>query len=198
MADPIARQHVLALREQGWSGARIARALGRDAGMVNQIARDARGSGYGRALRGALGQLASGRAPEPPPRRVTSAGRQARVRRPVVRTPAGTVTQAARGGASQLRQLRGAAQRGQNVTGVVAFGKGRIYGRPAAGPGGADPVDLALWSRGGWSAQSLLAAVDLAGGGPDALNQVITDQANALGHVENVSDVQSLSLTFFD
>ena len=144
MASNEARELVRQLEARGLSRAAIGRAVGRDSGMVSQIARDARGAGYGAGLVPALQQLAAetgqarntvqargiaaglGRSGElAPARRQTKAGRTAAVRRSTQTVGARTARQAAgkslggtgRGtGATVARVLDSAARNGQAVS----------------------------------------------------------------------------------
>lgn len=100
MASEEARAIIARLEASGLTRAGIGRAIGRDSGMISQIAREARGAGYGAALVPALEQLAAETATAvnvhqargiatglastgrlAPARRTTKAGATAKVRR---------------------------------------------------------------------------------------------------------------------
>lgn len=115
MADPRAERLVNQLKDAGWTGRQIGAAIDRDASLVNQIGRGARGPGYGSNAVPALQQLASGAQQAAVPRRTTAEGTEARVRRPVVRTPAGTVASGRRFGTVMRDQLAQAAAQGRHV-----------------------------------------------------------------------------------
>lgn len=115
MADDEAHELVRQLKDQGWSGKQIGRAIDRDASRVNQIHRNERGPGYGRHDVAALRQLAAGQAAEPPARRASPTGEPARVRRPVITTPAGRILSARRLGPVVKRELERAQREGKHV-----------------------------------------------------------------------------------
>lgn len=155
MADPTARALVEGLKAAGLSGASIARAIGRDASLINQISRGARGEGYGQSIIPALramsqagasseAQAAAAARSVPIPRRTTSDGRQARTRQPVIDTVDGRQTATRTWGAIQQAELERAAAAGQDARLVVTL---------------ADGTRVTYWQNTGWSAQSMLSSL---------------------------------------
>ncbi len=160
MADPTARALAEALRAAGMSGSTIARAIGRDPGMINQILRGARGPGYGAHLIGALesmvarlattgstGEARQAGLENQPTRRQTKAGQPARWRQPALVTPAGTNIVTAEWGLTQLRALQAAAAAGLRVTLVLLMSDGSY---------------LTYWPKGGYAAARFLGDLQLA------------------------------------
>lgn len=92
MANPDARAAVQGLQARGMSQRQIGQALGIDSGAVSQIARGARGPGYGAHYIAALRELEQqGRVETAPARRLTKSGLPARVRQPAQRIEGGRV-----------------------------------------------------------------------------------------------------------
>lgn len=146
MAHEGARQVVNELRGLGLSNRAIAEAIGRNDSMISQIARGARGEGYGAGLQASLAQLraevsARGEAGTParqavreasvsgPARRVRLTGEPARVRRPTTVRGGSFATsrtgrQASRHGAHGMQHpLRDAGRAGRRASVDVSVTK---------------------------------------------------------------------------
>ena len=119
-APPSAQASIAALKAQGWSDARIGRAVGRDSSLIHQISA---GKKPGNNLRDVLADMAKGKPPKAPaPRRMTKAGAAAHVR-----TSAKTAqtVKTFRGFLSMLE--RAAAQRGRVQIGATFQDFSRTY-----------------------------------------------------------------------
>lgn len=175
MADADAERLVNELKAAGWTGKQIGQAIGRDPSLVNQIGRGARGAGYGSQAVPALQQLAQGATRAELPRRQTAEGTQARVRRPVVRTPAGSVASGRTFGTVMRRELDAAASQGRNVNIELRTRDGK---RATA------------WRKGGFDAAALQRAIAEMGGFEAAVRGL-----DGVAYLEEGDKIASIDMT---